>query len=251
MAAAIEIDRLVVTYPGRGRRVEALRELSLRVSPGTVFGFLGPNGAGKTTTMHVLLGFVELTSGSAHIFGTDVRQSIARQQIGYLPEHPETYSFLTGRELLQMAGNLFGMRGRALKDRCHLLLEQVGLLEAADRRIGTYSRGMMQRIGIAQALINDPDLVILDEPTSGMDPLGRMEIRRIIADLRARGKTVFFSSHELSEVELVCDHLAILVGGRVAAEGAATTLVKSGESLEQYFLRTVEAAQGTGKEAHP
>ena len=251
MAAAIEIDKLVMTYPGRSRRVEVLKGLSLQVNPGTVFGFLGPNGAGKTTTMHVLLGFVEFASGSAHIFGTDVRQSIARQRIGYLPEHPETYSFLTGRELLLMAGHLFAMRGRVLKDRCRLLIDQVGLSDAADRRIGTYSRGMMQRIGIAQALINDPDLVILDEPTSGMDPLGRMEIRRIIADLRTRGKTVFFSSHELSEVELVCDHLAILVGGRVAAEGAATTLVKSGESLEQYFLRIVQAPRAANGEVLP
>ena len=251
MAAAIEIDNLVVTYPERGRRVEVLKGLSLQVKPGTVFGFLGPNGAGKTTTMHVLLGFVEFDAGTARIFGTDVRQSIARQQIGYLPEHPETYSFLTGRELLHMAGRLFCMRGQALKDRIHLLLDQVGLADAADRRIGTYSRGMMQRIGIAQALINDPDLVILDEPTGGMDPLGRMEIRRIIADLRSRGKTVFFSSHELSEVELVCDHLAILVNGRLAAEGAAATLTKTGESLEQYFLRTVQASRADGGEVLP
>ena len=121
-------------------------------------------------------------------------------------------------------------------------LEQVNLTGAADRRIGTYSRGMMQRVGLAQSLINDPDLVILDEPTGGLDPLGRMEVRRIIDDLRARGKTVFFSSHELSEVETVCDHLALMVNGRVIAEGKAGALVPAGESLEQYFLRVVRAA---------
>jgi ABC-2 type transport system ATP-binding protein len=189
--------------------------------------------------MHVLLGFVEASSGVARIFGTDVRESIARRRIGYLPEQPQTYPFLTGRELLRFAGRLFEMNGRALRERIERLVEMVGLTSAADRRIGTYSRGMMQRIGLAQALINDPDLVILDEPTGGLDPLGRLEIRRVIADLRTRGKTVFFSSHELSEVELVCDHLAILSGGRVVAEGKAGELVEPGESLEQYFLRTV------------
>lgn len=244
MNRAIEIRDLVVTFPSRRRRVEALRGLTLDVEQGTVFGFLGPNGAGKTTTMHVLLGFVEAVSGSAAIFGKDVRTSIARRRIGYLPEHPETYSFLTGRELLCMAGHLFELTGRALKDRIEALLEQVNLTEAADRRIGTYSRGMMQRIGIAQALVNDPDLVILDEPTGGLDPLGRMEVRKIIAHLRERGKTVFFSSHELSEVELVCDHVSIMVGGRLVVEGKASSLVKTGESLEQYFLRIVQAERG-------
>ncbi len=237
---AIEVKDLVVTFPSRGGAVEALRGLTLAVEQGTVFGFLGPNGSGKTTTMHVLLGFIAPTSGSASLFGEDVRRSIARRRIGYLPEHPETYSFLTGRELLMMAGRLFGMRGGALRARAGELLELVGLADAAGRRIGTYSRGMMQRIGLAQALVNDPDLVILDEPTGGLDPLGRLEIRRVIAQLRERGKTVFFSSHELSEVELVCDHIAILARGRLVAQGAATDLARSGERLEQYFLRVVQ-----------
>jgi ABC-2 type transport system ATP-binding protein len=242
---AVEIKNLVVKFPLRhGRYVEALRGLSLMVGQGTVYGFLGPNGAGKTTTMHVLLGFVEAASGSARIFGEDVRHSLARRRIGFLPERAETYSFLTGRELLHMAGRLFGMGGIVLRHRVDGLLEQVDLVDAANRRIGTYSRGMLQRIGLAQALVNDPDLVFLDEPTGGLDPLGRMEVRRIIADLRVRGKTVFFSSHELSEVELVCDHIALMVRGRVIAEGKASELVRPGESLEQYFLRTVEAVEG-------
>ena len=246
MAPAIEIKDLSVMFRSHRGPVEALKGLSLVVEPGTVFGFLGPNGAGKTTTMHVLLGFIDAASGSAQIFGEDVRHSIARRRIGYLPERAETYVFLTGRELLHMAGRLFGMRGAGLGHRVDELLQQVDLVDAADRRIGTYSRGMLQRIGLAQALVNDPDLVILDEPTGGLDPLGRMEVRKIIADLRAREKTVFFSSHELSEVELVCDRIALMVSGRVVAEGKASELVRPGESLEQYFLRVVQAGAGQG-----
>lgn len=224
--------------------MRALDAISLQVDEGVVFGFLGPNGAGKTTAMHVLLGFIAATSGEARIFGDDVRRSIARQRIGYLPEHPDTYRFLTGRELLCSTGHLFRMKGRALKRRVEVILDQVGLTDAAGRRIGTYSRGMLQRICLAQALINDPDLVILDEPTGGLDPFGRMQIRAIIDDLRVRGKTVFFSSHELSEVELVCDRLAILSRGRIIAEGPADELVPAGERLEKYFMRVVGEVQG-------
>jgi ABC-2 type transport system ATP-binding protein len=240
METAIDIRELSVGFQARGRTVHALNGLNLTVSAGTVFGFLGPNGAGKTTTMHILLGFILPTAGEACIFGQDVRSAIARQRIGYLPENPDTYRFLSGRELLTMAGHLFGMRGPSLRSRIEELLEEVDLRDAADRRIGTYSRGMTQRICLAQALINDPDLVILDEPTGGLDPFGRRAVRRIISHLRSRGKTVFFSSHELSEVELVCDHLAILVGGRVVAKGPAAELVPPGKSLEQHFVSVVE-----------
>ena len=191
--------------------------------------------------MHVLLGFIAATSGEASLFGTDVRQSIARQRIGYLPEHPDTYRFLTGRELLTASGRLFLLRGPALRSRVEQVLAETGIEQAADRKIATYSRGMMQRICLAQALVNDPDLVILDEPTGGLDPLGRAAVRRLIAGLKARGRTVFFSSHELSEVELVCDHLAILSSGRVVAEGAASALVPPGESLENYFMRIIQS----------
>lgn len=243
METAIETTDLTVVFPLRRGEVKALDKLNLSVKSGQVFGFLGPNGAGKTTAMHVLLGFIIPTSGEARLFGEDVRQSIARQRIGYLSEHPDTYRFLSGRELLVMTGHLFLMKGERLCSRIDEVLSQVEMEEVADRRIATYSRGMMQRICLAQALINDPDLIILDEPTSGLDPIGRMGIRKIIADLKDRGKTVFFSSHELSEVELVCDHVAILSKGRVVAEGAASELVQHGESLERYFMKVVGAEE--------
>ncbi len=237
MSLAIEIKNLVVDFSTTNGKVRAISGLNLAVSTGQVYGFLGPNGAGKTTTMHVLLGFIEPTSGQARVFNADVRYSLARQRIGYLSEHPDNYRFLSGRELLTMAGRLFLMRGKALRSRVTELLEMFGLLQAADRRIATYSRGMLQRLGLAQALVHDPELLILDEPTSGFDPLGRVEIRRIIATLRERGKTIFFSSHELSEVERVCDQIGIISAGRLIAEGAVADLVKGHESLEQYFLR--------------
>ncbi|TFH18371.1 MAG: ABC transporter ATP-binding protein [Lentisphaerales bacterium] len=239
MKDAIAISDLFVRYYARGKHVEALQGLSLTVPTGSVVGFLGPNGAGKTTAIHVLLGFIEPTSGSARVLGCDVGGRIARQRIGYLPEHPETYRFLTGRELLGMAGRLFLMERRLLRRRIDDLLAKLDLAHAADRRIGTYSRGMMQRIGLAQALINDPELVILDEPTGGLDPLGRMKVRSLISDLRETGKTVFFSSHELSEVELVCDHIVMISNGKLVAEGKVLDLVQNGESLEKYFLRVM------------
>ena len=239
MNDAIDIRNLVVKFITPRGVVTALDGIDLTVKESTVYGFLGPNGAGKTTTMHVLLGFVEPTSGEARMFGQDVRKSIARKRIGYLSEHPQTYPYLTSEELLTMAGRIFGLRGQMLKERIRSLLEQVNLTDAAKRKIGTYSRGMMQRIGLAQALINDPDLVILDEPMNGLDPVGRKEVRSIITDLRERGKTVFFSSHELSEVSMVCNEIAILDSGKVVAQGASKELVPDNQTLEQYFLELV------------
>ena len=193
----------------------------------------------------MLLGFQQATSGSAEVFGCDVRQTIARRRIGYLPEHPDVYRFLTGREMLRFAGQLCGLSGADLERRARAVLQEVDLTEAADRRIATYSRGMRQRICLAQALIHDPDLLILDEPTGGLDPLGRLLIRRIISDWRNRGKTVFFSSHELSEVELVCDRVCILARGRVVAQGVPHELAAPGERLEQFFMRVVADSSAT------
>jgi ABC-2 type transport system ATP-binding protein len=240
MASAVDIRNLVVEFPARGGAVRALDGLSLSVAPGRIFGFLGPNGAGKTTTMHVLLGFFPPTSGEAHLFGASVLNAEARRRIGYLPEHPTLYPFLTGRELLRLAARMFGMSRNAAAGRIEHVLRLVDMESAADRRIAAYSRGMMQRIALAQALVNDPDLVILDEPTGGLDPLGRLAIRGILENLRRRGKTVFFSSHELSEVETVCDEAAILRGGRVVASGAMADLVPEGRSLERFFIEVVQ-----------
>ena len=245
---AIAFENLGVRIRSRQTEVVALDDLSLQVSAGTVFGFLGPNGAGKTTAIHVLLGFQQPTTGAAFIFGDDVRHAIARRRIGYLPEQADAYRFLTGREMLQFCGQLCGMSGTALEQRIATVLEEVDLTESADRRIATYSRGMRQRICLAQALLHDPDLLILDEPTGGLDPIGRLHIRQIIGDWRARGKTVFFSSHELSEVEMVCDQVCILARGRVVAQGAPHALVAAGESLEQFFMRTV-ADDGSARAA--
>ncbi len=243
MALAIEIENLRVRYKTRTGPVDAVSDLSLAVKEGEVLGFLGPNGAGKTTTMHVLLGFIEATGGTARILGTDVRRSIARRRIGYLPENPQMYRFLTGYELLYMAGRIFGMEGSRLRRRIGELLEMMGLTAAARRRISTYSRGMLQRIGLVEALIHDPDLLLLDEPTGGMDPLGRVEIREQIRKLKAAGKTIFFSSHELSEVERVCDRIVIIHNGRKLVEGRLEDLIPEGTGLEEYFLRTIGREQ--------
>lgn len=247
MNPAIEISGLSVAFPSGKRTVQAVRELDLTVEAGSVFGFLGPNGAGKTTTIHVLLGFQQATKGSAAIFGRPVSETMARDRIGYLAENPDTYTFMTGRELLVLTGRLFRMEAAAIRTRADLLLETLGLSNAAGRRLVEYSRGMKQRLCMAQSLMNDPDLLILDEPTGGLDPLGRAEIRRIIAERRAAGKTVFFSSHELSEVELVSDRIGILVNGRMVAEGPVDRVVEPGGSLERRFIQLVEAESKGGE----
>lgn len=238
MEYVIETRELSVRYMAGKRMVEALKGLNLSVPPKSVVGFLGPNGAGKTTAINVLMGFTEPTSGQAFIMGRDVRVTIAREKIGYLPEQPELYKFLTGRELLDMVGRLFLMDRSSRRNAIDRTLAMVDMTGAADRRISTYSRGMKQRIGLAQALMNDPDLLILDEPTGGLDPIGRMLVRQVISGLRDAGKTIFFSSHELSEVELVCDRVVILSRGSMVVEGKVSDLVRGGERLEQYFLRT-------------
>lgn len=243
MPAVIAVEKLTVEYRSReiGSDVRvAVRDLTLSVEPGEVFGFLGPNGAGKTTTMNVLLGFVNQTSGSASIFGVDVRQAIARQRIGYLPELTYYYKFLTAEELLRFYARLFGLSRGETEKRIDAVLKLVDLVSARRRLIKTYSKGMQQRVGLAQALINDPDLLIFDEPTSGLDPVGRMKIREIIARLKGEGKTVFFSSHELGEVETVCDRVAILNKGELRVEGRVHELVQRHQcNLEQLFLNVI------------
>jgi ABC-2 type transport system ATP-binding protein len=243
MEPVIELKNLRVEYPaqkaGQGKK-RAINDLNLRVQPGEVFGFLGPNGAGKTTTMNVLLGFVNATDGAAFLFGVDVRQPIARQRIGYLPELTYYYKFLTAEELLRFYARIFGLERKETDRRIDQLMKLVELDHARKRPIKTYSKGMQQRVGLAQALINNPDLLILDEPTSGLDPLGRMKVREIIQRLKDEGKTVFFSSHELGEVETVCDRVAIINQGELKVEGKVSDLVdKYKANLEKIFLTIV------------
>src|SRR5579883_609576 len=243
MKPIVEIEDLRVEYRSRaiGQPLKvAVDGLNLSVLQGEVFGFLGPNGAGKTTTMNVLLGFVNATSGTARLFGVDVRQPIARQRIGYLPELTYYYKFLNAEELLRFYGRIFRVPSGDLDRRIDELLKLVELEHARKRPIKTYSKGMQQRVGLAQALINDPDLLILDEPTSGLDPIGRMKVREIIQRLKQLGKTVFFSSHELGEVETVCDRVAIINQGELKVEGRVSELVaKHNTNLENIFLNII------------
>jgi ABC-2 type transport system ATP-binding protein len=196
----------------------AVADLSITVGAGEVFGFLGPNGAGKTTSLKMLLGLIAPTSGSGTLLGRPLGDRAARAKVGFLPEHFRFQDWLTGRELLRFHGQLYGLSGPALAEKSDALLTRVDLQDAADRPIKGYSKGMTQRIGLAQALLNDPEIVFLDEPTSGLDPLGRLLVRDLIRDLRARGTSVFLNSHLLGEVEATCDRVVFVKQGRVVHE---------------------------------
>jgi len=243
MKAILRTEQLQVEYRTRElkqRTKVALKGLNLNVAAGEIFGFLGPNGAGKTTTMNVLLGYVNPTGGAAYLFDVNVREPIARQRIGYLPELTYYYKFLTAEELLRFYARIFEIPRTETEKRIDQLLKLVELDHARRRPIRTYSKGMQQRVGLAQALINNPDLLLLDEPTSGLDPLGRMKVREIIQRLKNEGKTVFFSSHELGEVETVCDRVAILHQGELKVEGRVNDLINQYQcNLEQVFLKVV------------
>jgi ABC-2 type transport system ATP-binding protein len=207
------------------RRVIAVNDLSLRIERGEVYGLLGPNGSGKSTTLKIILGLVSPTRGHTEIFGRDSRLVESREAVGFLPENPYFYKFLTGEETLRFFGRLCGMRGVTLKSRVNELLDLVGLNKARDRRLGTYSKGMLQRIGLAQALIHDPRLVVLDEPTAGVDPAGSREIRDLIMDLKRRGITVLLSSHLLAQAQEICDRIGILADGVLVREGGLQELI--------------------------
>jgi ABC-2 type transport system ATP-binding protein len=211
MTYAIETDQLRKAF---GENV-AVRGLTLHVAHGEVFGFLGPNGAGKTTSLKMFLGLVAPTSGSAILLGAPLGDRAAREQIGFLPEHFRFHDWLTAQEFLTLHGRLYRMDAARLRGRLAELLELVGLTPFRDKRLRTFSKGMLQRIGLAQALLNNPKLVFLDEPTSGLDPVGRRLVRDIIHDLRSRGTTVFLNSHLLSEVEITCDRVAFIKHGEV------------------------------------
>jgi ABC-2 type transport system ATP-binding protein len=236
---AIEIENLVKDYPTGPlhlKRVRALDGLSLTVQTGEVFGFLGGNGAGKTTTMKVLMRLITPTAGAARMLGHDVADVAMHARVGYLPESPYFYDYLTAREFLEYCAQLFGAAPAARKARAADLLARVALDEAAwDRQLRKFSKGMLQRVGLAQALVNDPELVVLDEPMSGLDPVGRRQVRDLIAALRAAGVTVFFSSHVIADIEVLCDRVAILRRGRLAHVGRLDELrqrMDSGGHLE-------------------
>ena len=196
----------------------AVADLSLSVGPGEVFGFLGPNGAGKTTSLKMLLGLIEPSAGTARVLGAPLGDRRARAGVGFLPEHFRFHDWLTGRELLHFHGRLYGLSGPALRSRIEELLERMDLVEARDRALRHYSKGMLQRVGLAQALLNEPRVVFLDEPTSGLDPLGRLLVRDVIRELKSRGTAVFLNSHLLGEIEATCDRVVFLKAGRTVRE---------------------------------
>jgi ABC-2 type transport system ATP-binding protein len=209
------------------KKVRAVTDVSFEVHRKEIFGFLGPNGAGKTTTIKILMGLIFPTAGRATIFGEKVPSIGAKRRLGFLPENPYFYDYLSGEELLDLMGRLFGLDRSERRKRARVLLDRVGLgrAGATSMPLRKYSKGMLQRLGIAQALINDPELVVLDEPMSGLDPIGRKEIRDLIRDLRTEGKTVLFSTHILADVELLCDRVAIVVGGKLRDSGPLEKLL--------------------------
>jgi ABC-2 type transport system ATP-binding protein len=215
----------IFPIPFQRRSVVAVRDLNLEVAAGQIYGLLGPNGSGKSTTLKIILGLVPPTRGQAKIFGRDSDQVGSRESVGFLPESPYFYKFLTGEETLRFYGKLCGLRGPALKSRVEEMLALVGLTSARKRRLAGYSKGMLQRIGLAQALIQEPALLVLDEPTAGVDPAGAREIRDLILELKTRGITVLLSSHLLGQVQEICDRVGILANGVLVREGALSELL--------------------------
>lgn len=223
------------------KKTSVLNGVDLQVYEGETFGLLGPNGAGKTTTIKTLAGLLKAGEGSVSILGQNPWNPKVRKEIGYLPEHPSVYAYLTGYEFLELCGKFFGLSPRTLKQRITTLLEQVQLSEQAARRpIKTYSKGMMQRLGFAQALINDPRLLLLDEPMSGLDPLGRHEVKELILALKQQGKTILFNSHILADVEALCDRIGIMIDGRIALSGPIQQLQRPMDNLYQLRVQRLD-----------
>ena len=231
---AVEIKNLVKDFKTSFRKqlLRAVDDVSIRIMPGEVYGLIGPNGSGKSTTMKALLGLVAPTSGTCAIFGKDSLKVDSRNDVGFLPENPYFYKHLSGAETLRFYGKLCGLKGKVLEDRVGDLLNLVDLESARDRRIGGYSKGMLQRIGLAQALVQEPRLVILDEPTAGVDPIGSRQIRDLIMKLRERGITVFLCSHLLEQVQEVCDHVGIIFRGKMVKEGRLEDLIAIEDQTE-------------------
>ena len=231
---AVEIKNLVKDFKTSFRKepLRAVDGVSIRIMPGEVYGLIGPNGSGKSTTMKALLGLVAPTSGECSIFGKDSLKVDSRNDVGFLPENPYFYKHLSGAETLRFYGRLCGIKGTALENRIGELLDLVDLRDARNRRLGGYSKGMLQRIGLAQALVQEPRLVILDEPTAGVDPIGSRQIRDLILKLRERGITVFLCSHLLEQVQEVCDHVGIIFRGKMVREGRLEDLIAIEDQTE-------------------
>jgi ABC-2 type transport system ATP-binding protein len=233
MGFVLEFDNVTKEYRSFGskRRLRALDSFSLAVEAGEIFGFLGPNGAGKSTAIHLAMGFMQPTSGNGRLLGEPFGNPSARRRVGFLAESVALYHRRAER-LVRFYGALNGMRGTQLDKRAREVLEIVGLQDHANRNAGKFSRGMLQRVGLAQAMVNDPELLILDEPTSALDPLARVMVRELLIGARNAGKTIFLSSHLLSEVELICDRVAMLHRGKLARLGRTTDLLQAGERTE-------------------
>ncbi|HBA87482.1 MAG TPA: ABC transporter ATP-binding protein [Geobacter sp.] len=237
---ALEISGLTKIYRTKKQgKVAALQDLSLKVASGEIFGFLGPNGAGKSTTIKIVMGLINASAGSVSVFGKPALDPQARVKVGFLPENPSFYDFLTGREYLQFVGRTFNMTDEAIRNSADRLLDLLELSQAADRPMRGYSKGMVQRLGLAQAMVHDPDLYILDEPMSGLDPVGRALVKEIIKDLKQRGKTVFFSTHITADIEVVCDRVGIVAAGKLRAVDTVTNILQSG--VEGYLLQISRA----------
>jgi ABC-2 type transport system ATP-binding protein len=244
MPFALEFENISKEYRRfSGARIAALESFSLQVHKGEIFGFLGPNGAGKTTAIHLAMGFMRATSGKGRMLDKPFGHAPTRRRVGFLAENVALYA-RPAEQLVRFYGGLNGMSGSLLKKRAGEMLEWVGLSQEARRSVGRFSRGMVQRVGLAQALVNDPDLLILDEPTSALDPLARVHVRELLLRMRQSGKTVFLSSHLLSEVELVCDRVAILNKGRLVALGKTSELLQSGD-------KSIIVARGVPATAFP
>jgi ABC-2 type transport system ATP-binding protein len=232
----IEIQNLRKVFRDRKRReVLALDSLDLTVESGEVFGFLGPNGAGKSTTIKTVVGLIQPSSGQVSLFGKPASNIQSRKKLGYLPENPALYDFLTAREYLSMVGRIFGLSSREIARETDRVLELLDLRAAERRKIRTYSKGMVQRLGLAQALLHDPSLYVFDEPMSGLDPIGRALVKEILRDLKRQGKTVFFSTHVTADVEAVCDRVGVIVAGRLQAVNQVRDLMEKG--IEGYQVQ--------------
>ncbi|MBL4575307.1 MAG: ABC transporter ATP-binding protein [Opitutaceae bacterium] len=236
VSIAVSIKNITKDYSLklRGLKLRAVDGLSLEIPQGEIFGLLGPNGSGKSTTLKILLGLIKPTMGEVMVFNSRCSDVASRSRIGYLPESPNFYTYLTGEELVSFYAGICGVSQNKIKESVSAVISLVGLEEASDRRVGTYSKGMLQRIGLAQALVHDPDLIILDEPMAGVDPLGAIKITKVILKLKERGKTVLLCTHLLAHVEEICDRIAILDKGKLILEGSVESLLR--ETKEETFL---------------